>query len=403
MELQFSNLSLSLTKSLTKKEKKENGIFFTPSNIIKKSYTLINNHINIKNINNILEPSCGSCEIINYLDKKIKSNIDAIEINNNIYNNIKKLNFNNKVNIMNNDFLLFHTIKKYNLIIGNPPYFVMKKKDINKKYYEYFSGRPNIFILFIIKSLELLEINGIMCFILPKSFLNCLYYNKLRNHIHNNYSILDIVSCYNDTFIETKQDTIILLIQNNKTKQYNNDFNIMINNNILFNTKDNIININNLYKNTTTLHQLNFSVKVGNISWEKNKHLLSDNNNHTRLIYSNDIINNKLSITTFKNKEKKNYINKKGKNDLILIINRGYGIGKYNFKYCLIDELNYLLENHIIYIEYNDIIEKNELRNLYNKIINSFNNKNTIKFIHMYFNNNAINTEELQYILPIYI
>ena len=71
--------------------------------------------------------------------------------------------------IKNTDFINHECNKKYNLIIGNPPYYVMKKC-VDKKYYQYFTGRPNIFILFIIKCLSLLETDGILSFVLPKSF-----------------------------------------------------------------------------------------------------------------------------------------------------------------------------------------------------------------------------------------
>ena len=36
-------------------------------------------------------------------------------------------------------------LAKFDLIIGNPPYFVMKKTDVDESYHNYFDGRPNIF------------------------------------------------------------------------------------------------------------------------------------------------------------------------------------------------------------------------------------------------------------------
>jgi hypothetical protein len=62
----------------------------------------------------------------------------------------------------------------------------------------------------------------------------------------------------------------------------------------------------------------------------------------------------------------------------------------------------YLIENHLICIKYKSIIAKEELLKLYEKIIISFTNEKTKEFIKIYFGNNAINTTELQYLLPIY-
>ena len=46
--------------------------------------------------------------------------------------------------------------------------------------------------------------------------------------------------------------------------------------------------------------------------------------------------------------------------------------------------------------------DKKKLIELYNEIIKSFNNSKTNEFIELYFGNNAINTTELQHILPIF-
>lgn len=400
----YSELSLKLTKLLSKDDKKNNGIYFTPLDIIKLSIKELFK-LNI-NINSILEPSCGSCEFIYYIDEKFfNSTIDAIEFNDKIYTNIKNITIkNNILNIYNYDYLEYdknHNYK-YDLIIGNPPYYVMKNQK-NKKYKDFYEGRPNIFILFIIHSLYKLNINGILLFVLPKSFLNCIYYNKLRSHIYKNYNIVNILDCSKSNYIETEQETIILIIQNNGN--INNDkFAINTNEIIIFNTDENIQKLKELYNNSVSLNQLNFEVKVGNIVWNQHKLILTDDKAKTRLIYSSDIKNAKLFEVQYKNKNKKNYIEKEGINGPLLVVNRGYGKGEYKFNYCLINvEYNYLIENHLICIKSKDSkISVNRLLELYTKIINSFKNEKTKEFVKIYFGNNSINTTELQFLLPIY-
>ena len=111
----------------------------------------------MNDIQNVLEPSCGSCEYILALKEKYEVNITGIEFNDTIYESIKHLHN----NIIHNDFIQYDFDKTFDLIIGNPPYFVMKKKDVNKEYYKYFDGRPNIFILFIIITFHLIFLNYI--------------------------------------------------------------------------------------------------------------------------------------------------------------------------------------------------------------------------------------------------
>ena len=73
----------------------------------------------------------------------------------------------------------------------------MKKENLEqfekyKEYKKYFSGRPNIFVLFIIHSLELLNNDGFLCFDIPTSFLNSQYYNLLRKYIYEKFIIHEI-------------------------------------------------------------------------------------------------------------------------------------------------------------------------------------------------------------------
>ena len=65
-------------------------------------------------------------------------------------------------------------------------------------------------------------------------------------------------------------------------------------------------------------------------------------------------------------------------------------------------EGEYLIENHLICIKSKNNISKDELIDKYNLIIKSFNNKKTNEFVELYFGNNAINTKELENILPIF-
>ena len=85
-------------------------------------------------------------------------------------------------------------------------------------------------------------------------------------------------------------------------------------------------------------------------------------------------------------KTKKNYIDKKGSTEPLLVINRGYGVGKYIFNYCIINErsnIEYLVENHLICIKYIKSLEKEQLIEEYKKIIKSFENaklKNSLDY-----------------------
>jgi type I restriction-modification system DNA methylase subunit len=425
----YTELSINLTKKLDKKVKKEEGIFFTPKTIIDKTLKCLEPYM--KSIKQVLEPSCGSGEFIEALAKNDNVNqkgltITGVEFNKDIFNSIKHLESESK-KLFNEDFLKYTTSTKFDLVIGNPPFYVIKKGDLDSslksKYKQYYDGRPNIFIMFIIKSLELLSANGILAFVLPNSFLNCIYYDKTRKHIKERYKIIEILECADD-YIETKQKTIILIVKNGESNINNDDYFISKNNYTILGTPSNIETLKSFYNNSKTLKELDFKVNVGNVVWNQIKtqltnDLTSERDNkkvkNTLLIYSSYINSNnksstknkKLDIKKHSNADKKNYIDnsfkKKGDIGPLLVINRGYGVGTYSFDYCLVNRDDpYLIENHLICVKYTKQIDKKDLIKLYEKIMESFNNEKTRKFIELYFSNNAINTTELCEILPIY-
>ena len=403
----FTYLSKCITQGFTHEEKKKDGIFFTPPSIIKTMTECIKN-IQDFHVNTVLEPSCGSCEIIHHLQQAFENiHITGIEKNTRIYEQIQdKFDENLGVSLLHRDFLQWDIVneQKFDLIIGNPPYFVVKKDNIDETFYNLIDGRPNIFVLFLIHSLQKLNDNGVLAFVLPHNFTNCVYYSKVRNYIYENFAIIDIIDCLDDTFVDTKQETLVFILQKKQDKNDNIRFTLSINNNIIFNTPSKIHIITQLYKDSVSLYSLGCEVSVGTVVWNQCKDILTDDDTQTRLIYSGDIKTNKLEEVNYKDPSKQNYIMKDGYTGPILLLNRGYGKGKYRFSYCLVDmDTPYLIENHVISIRIRGALSKEILLERYNKIIQSFCNDKTQEFIQLYFGNNAINTTELKYVLPIYM
>jgi hypothetical protein len=177
------------------------------------------------------------------------------------------------------------------------------------------------------------------------------------------------------------------------------------------------LKINSLSRGTTTLASLGFDVHVGTVVWNQCKDILTDDDTETRLIYSGDIaeynskdittnpnanILHSLTVKSYSDQYKKNYIQKSGTRDTVLLVNRGYGKGKYAFKYYLLDspDFSYLVENHLTVICASSTSADKPVS--FQRIIDSFNDPRTAEFVDLYFENNAINTTELKYILPIY-
>lgn len=408
---QYSQFSIDITRELSKDEKKEFGIFITPQIILKKLFDSIIKYAseNEITIQSILEPSCGTCEVVNYCDNIFNDiHIDAIEFNNKIFERIKTLTFKNKVNIIHHDFIKFESSMKYDLIIGNPPYFVLEKGyKIPKKMEPYIFGRPNIFGLFIIQAISMLAPNGILAFIIPKSFLNSAYYSKIRNYIKQTCKIVEIIDFEKDNkFIDTQQSTFGIILKresNNKILSVECNYSIKFNDNFMF-TNDSIM-LRSLFECSTTLSQLGLNVRTGNIVWNQHKDELTDDENETVLIYNTNLTKeHTIDLKSFKNEEKHQYIKKDGRIDPVLVVNRGNGNSAYKLNYALVSNIGpYLIENHLNEIYSSKKIKKEELIKLFNKIIQSFENPKTQIFITTFLGNNGLSKTELETIFPIYL
>jgi tRNA1(Val) A37 N6-methylase TrmN6 len=373
----FANTQLNLSKN----EIKQYAAYFTPNSIVINTLNKLDLIFNDIKPKTILEPSCGDGAFLNVLIQKYnESLITAYEIYDKIYNHlIQKLNlfnYNNNENlkIINQDYLSTSIDEKYDLIVGNPPYFITK----NKMYNEYYKGRPNIFIQFIIHSLLKLNDNGVLCFIIPETFLNCSYYSLTRNFIKHNFKIIDVYKNPDD-FKLTNYSTITFIVQKILNSELQNQK--WFYNDIIYYSQDMIELLN---KQHTTLSQLGAIVKNGNYVWNEHRNEFSDSNNLPVLIYLPNNI------------ERRNYILTQDEKYIIhqdtIIINRGYGNSKYNFNIEYLSSNDYpngfILENHIIFIQHSNI---EMLKYIYKLLTN----KNTIKFINTYTTNGAINVNSL--------
>ena len=405
--MNYNDLSIKITKLISKEEKKKNGIFFTPKNIRHTMIEKLKKYIDNNKTYDIVEPSCGSCEFIDdILNDNIKSKIIGIEKNKKIFDVLQKEY--KKIKLLNMDFLEYNT--KADIFIGNPPYFVIKKEIISKyakykEYQKYFSGRPNIFILFIIHSLELLNDNGFLCFDIPTSFLNSQYYNLLRKYIYEKFTILeiDIFDDNKEYFSETKQKTLGIIIQKKIDNELNNKFVKIFNDNYIFCSNDRKIKMDILLNNSTTLKEMKVKVKIGSIVWNQKIDKLTNNNDKKILVYNSNIVNKNFELKEFNDKKKKQYIDIDEKNDFynksIIVINRGRGNADYDFEYCLLDKTinnkNYVVENHLVMV-----LAKKEILE---KIIKSFQNEKTKEFLQLFCGNNGLSKTEIETILPIYL
>ncbi|MCY4233828.1 MAG: Eco57I restriction-modification methylase domain-containing protein, partial [Bacteroidetes bacterium] len=116
---------------------------------------------------------------------------------------------------------MFGIEQGFDIVIGNPPYISLQKdsgrlrKLYKNKGFFTFTGRGDIYQLFIERSCELLLKSGTLAFIISNSWLKAEYGKKLRNYLTLNSKPLYLLDVGKDIF-EAEVDACILILQNFK-------------------------------------------------------------------------------------------------------------------------------------------------------------------------------------------
>lgn len=208
-------LGVKYAKTVSKDHKKENGQFFTPLEIaeLMASYCYTN-----KETVSILDPGCGSgilsCSLVENLMenrtkiKRIKlvayeTDPGLIPIVTDAYKNLadkcagKGIALSYK--IVDKDFILENAhclneskslfdsqVDLFDIVISNPPYFKLSKDDKRAIAGQtVVNGHPNIYSIFMAISARMLEENGELIFITPRSYASGNYFRKFREYFFN--------------------------------------------------------------------------------------------------------------------------------------------------------------------------------------------------------------------------
>lgn len=394
---EYTKESIDYLKNTDIKKRKKLGQYFTPKSIRE----LLISKLPKKDNADILDPACGSGEFLISCKKYFKNPIlYGFDIDKKLINIASKLVKN--ASIKNFDFLNIDiNKKKYDYIIGNPPYFELKlNEEIKKKYFDIIKGRVNIFSLFIKTGLDLLKDGGYLAYVVPPSMNNGAYFSKLREYIIKNSSLeyLHIIDGADNFHLANQKVMLIILKKTNskKSSKY-----IFKKNGITIFTEDKNF-LNKSYKNTVSLKDIGYTVKTGNIIWNEHKEkLTNDKNNSTLLIWASNINNGKIIIGYTKGKPQ--YI-KNISNDLIIksrvvVVNRITGSSKdINIKAAIVNEKEFLCENHVNVI----YMSKNANCNYsLEDIFKALQDKTNIKVMRLISGNTQISKTELERLLPI--
>lgn len=206
---------------------KKTGAYYTPKILSQFLVNhIFNKYIKDKNDLVILEPSSGDGEFIKALKKRIldrRVSLDIVDIDNNellkAKGEIAGISDLIKIRTFNKDYLNFEN-KNYSLIIGNPPYIskthlnksqIEKCKKICKDKIPGYGEVKNIWPAFLIKAIDQLDKNGIICYVLPSELLQVKYTSGLRRLILDSFERVEIFAFNELIFNGIEQDVIAFI------------------------------------------------------------------------------------------------------------------------------------------------------------------------------------------------
>ncbi|MCK4238791.1 MAG: N-6 DNA methylase, partial [Candidatus Lokiarchaeota archaeon] len=192
----------------------------TPPEISQLMVTLINQPKNC----HILDSGCGKGIFLKNLISFGFTNIDGIEIDPGLCDYLRS-SFKD-IELYNDDFLIWKSPKKYNVIIGNPPYshYNSLPKKIQKEVFSLTkTGESDIYYAFIIKSIELLRENGELIYIVPYQFFYNTHAEVVRKKfLENGYFEILIDLDEVRLFEGEHPETIIFKFVKTENRSYKN-------------------------------------------------------------------------------------------------------------------------------------------------------------------------------------
>jgi adenine-specific DNA-methyltransferase len=206
------------------------GGFYTPEPIA--NFILHWGLNGAKNID-ILEPSCGDGVFLEQLKKlnlEYKS-VTAIELDDVEVLKAKSVKL-NKSQVIHNDFHTFFndTKKKFDLVIGNPPYiryqfFNREQQAAAGKIFELagltYSKLTNAWVSFVIgSSLLLKKKGGKIGFVLPAEILQVGYALQLRKFLAQFFNKITIISFEKLVFPNIQQEVVLLLCEKDSSNEH---------------------------------------------------------------------------------------------------------------------------------------------------------------------------------------
>lgn len=388
-------------------ERKDMGQYFTPQPIIEDFLSNLPDDVLQSEDLDILDPSSGTGEFLRYADKEFSNpRLEGWELDEELVEVSEEI-LEDRALIRNVNSLHYESDKKYDLIIGNPPYYEIKLNEkIRDRYERVIYGRTNIYNLFIYKSLELLRDGGHLAFVNPPSMNNGAYFKELRDYIIENCSI-EYMSVHEDSeiFEDASQSIMYIVI---KKGGNHNDYVFEKNDIQIFSEEAEYLE--EAFENKKTLSEMGFNVRTGRLVWNQNKEKLTETETDDSypIVWSKNIGDGEIKIDPEQHTKPQYVQDYEYSEGPAVVVNRVVGQpGQGSIRAGLIPEgQKFVAENHVNVIQpekdhkQSTLVDGNSTDISFSSVLEQLNADENIDIVQTITGNSQISKTELQELFP---
>ncbi len=199
---------------------KLSGTYYTPPDVIEFMMEYLKKEQ--QDFSNVLEPSAGDGRFLPLL-REYAVHITAIELFQEKVDQMCREYAGDSCTIVKDNFLDFaaHTLDRYSLIIGNPPYInkkLMGKENLEKARIICTEAglsvtvMQNMWLAFVVGACQLLQSDGSIFFVLPMEFLQVQYAEKLRGYLEKVFNKIHIIVFQKALFPNIEQEVCLVYL-----------------------------------------------------------------------------------------------------------------------------------------------------------------------------------------------
>lgn len=188
--------------------RKGHGQYFTPRPVRARLLDLLDLQPGMR----VLDPGAGTGEfLLDVLERQPAVRVEGWEIDPRLVAACQSTGL--LPGVIERDALEAATEGAYDIVIGNPPYYVVRGNHaLAERFSDVVSGRPNIFSMFFRVGLDAVREGGRLAFVVPPSMNNGAYFEALRRWILGRAEVEHIILLDDPHLFDGAQQSVMLIV-----------------------------------------------------------------------------------------------------------------------------------------------------------------------------------------------